>query len=44
MLRKQVAERTKRMEEDVKMAERDYGRRLRELDGGFEVSTLRVPS
>ena len=37
-LREQVAERTKRMEMDVRRAEREYGRRLRELDGGFEVS------
>lgn len=37
-LRSQVAERTKRMESDVRRAEREYGKRLRELDGGFEVS------
>ena len=36
-LRGQVAERTKKMETDVRRAEREYGRRLRELDGGFEV-------
>ncbi|KIR26251.1 exocyst complex component protein [Cryptococcus deuterogattii 99/473] len=35
-LRKQVAERTKKMETDVRRAEREYGKRLRELDGGFE--------
>ncbi|WWC59401.1 uncharacterized protein I303_101956 [Kwoniella dejecticola CBS 10117] len=35
-LRQQVAERTKKMETDVRRAEREYGRRLRELDGGFE--------
>jgi hypothetical protein len=35
-LRAQVAERTKKMETDVRRAEREYGRRLRELDGGFE--------
>ncbi|KAK4685100.1 exocyst complex component 5, partial [Tremellales sp. Uapishka_1] len=35
-LRKQVAERTKKMEMEVRKAEREYGRRLRELDGGFE--------
>ena len=35
--RSQVAERTKRMESDVRRAEREYGKRLRELDGGFEV-------
>jgi hypothetical protein len=35
-LRSQVAERTKKMETDVRRAEREYGRRLRELDGGFE--------
>ncbi len=35
-LRSQVAERTKRMEAEVRRAEREYGRRLRELDGGFE--------
>ncbi|RXK37429.1 exocyst complex component protein [Tremella mesenterica] len=35
-LRAQVAERTKRMETEVRRAEREYGRRLRELDGGFE--------
>jgi hypothetical protein len=39
-LRSQVAERTKKMETEVRRAEREYGRRLRELDGGFEVSTL----
>lgn len=36
-LRSQVAERTKKMETEVRRAEREYGRRLRELDGGFEV-------
>jgi hypothetical protein len=36
-LRGQVAERTKKMETEVRRAEREYGRRLRELDGGFEV-------
>ena len=36
-LRQQVAERTKRMESEVRRAEREYGKRLRELDGGFEV-------
>lgn len=36
-LRQQVAERTKKMESDVRRAEREYGKRLRELDGGFEV-------
>ncbi|ODN86325.1 exocyst complex component protein [Cryptococcus wingfieldii CBS 7118] len=35
-LRAQVAERTKKMETDVRRAEREYGKRLRELDGGFE--------
>ncbi|KAK8846861.1 hypothetical protein IAR55_005951 [Kwoniella newhampshirensis] len=35
-LRSQVAERTKKMETEVRRAEREYGRRLRELDGGFE--------
>lgn len=35
-LRGEVAERTKKMETDVRRAEREYGRRLRELDGGFE--------
>ncbi|WVR04528.1 hypothetical protein IAU60_001532 [Kwoniella sp. DSM 27419] len=35
-LRQQVAERTKKMETEVRRAEREYGRRLRELDGGFE--------
>ncbi|EAL20998.1 hypothetical protein CNBD5990 [Cryptococcus deneoformans B-3501A] len=35
-LRKQVTERTKKMETDVRRAEREYGKRLRELDGGFE--------
>lgn len=35
-LRAQVAERTKKMETEVRRAEREYGRRLRELDGGFE--------
>ncbi|ORY27739.1 exocyst complex component Sec10-domain-containing protein [Naematelia encephala] len=35
-LRAQVADRTKRMESDVRRAEREYGKRLRELDGGFE--------
>ncbi|WVO14134.1 hypothetical protein L204_101765 [Cryptococcus depauperatus] len=35
-LRKQVAERTRKMETDVRRAEREYGKRLRELDGGFE--------
>jgi hypothetical protein len=39
-LRSQVAERTKKMETEVRRAEREYGRRLRELDGGFEVSAL----
>lgn len=38
-LRSQVAERTKKMETEVRRAEREYGRRLRELDGGFEVCT-----
>lgn len=32
-----MAERTKKMETEVRRAEREYGRRLRELDGGFEV-------
>lgn len=36
-LRTQVAERTKKMESDVRRAHREYGKRLRELDGGFEV-------
>lgn len=36
-LRQQVAERTKKMEGEVRRAEREYGKRLRELDGGFEV-------
>ena len=36
-LRKHVTERTKKMETDVRRAEREYGKRLRELDGGFEV-------
>ena len=36
-LRQQVAERTKKMESEVRRAEREYGKRLRELDGGFEV-------
>ncbi|KIR57631.1 exocyst complex component protein [Cryptococcus bacillisporus CA1873] len=31
-----LAERTKKMETDVRRAEREYGKRLRELDGGFE--------
>ncbi|KAL7418599.1 Exocyst complex component 5 [Cryptotrichosporon argae] len=35
-LRQQVAERTKRMETEVRRSEREYGRRLRELDSGFE--------
>ncbi|XAO27932.1 hypothetical protein I312_106799 [Cryptococcus bacillisporus CA1280] len=35
-LRRQVAEKTKKMETDVRRAEREYGKRLRELDGGFE--------
>ncbi|ORX34489.1 exocyst complex component Sec10-domain-containing protein [Kockovaella imperatae] len=35
-LRQQVAERTRKMESDVRRAEREYGKRLRELDGGFE--------
>ncbi|OWZ69775.1 hypothetical protein AYX14_04824 [Cryptococcus neoformans] len=35
-LRKQVTENTKKMETDVRRAEREYGKRLRELDGGFE--------
>jgi len=39
-LRSQVAERTKKMETEVRRAEREYGRRLRELDGGFEVCPL----
>jgi hypothetical protein len=39
-LRQQVAERTKKMESDVRRAEREYGKRLRELDGGFEVRSL----
>jgi hypothetical protein len=39
-LRSQVAERTKKMETEVRRAEREYGRRLRELDGGFEVSSF----
>lgn len=38
-LRQQVADRTKKMESDVRRAEREYGKRLRELDGGFEVSS-----
>ena len=36
-LRQQVAERTRKMDSDVRRAEREYGKRLRELDGGFEV-------
>lgn len=39
-LRAQVAEQTKTMEGDVRLANREYGKRLRELDGGFEVSSL----
>jgi hypothetical protein len=39
-LRGQVAERTKKMETEVRRAEREYGRRLRELDGGFEVRII----
>ncbi len=35
-LRSQVAERTKKMESDVRRANREYGKRLRELDSGFE--------
>jgi hypothetical protein len=41
-LRSQVAERTKKMETEVRRAEREYGRRLRELDGGFEVCPTHV--
>lgn len=41
-LRSQMAERTKRMESDVRRAEREYGKRLRELDGGFEVGSSNV--
>lgn len=41
-LRSQVAERTKKMETEVRRAEREYGRRLRELDGGFEVGSTGV--
>ncbi|BEI80543.1 hypothetical protein CcaverHIS002_0110720 [Cutaneotrichosporon cavernicola] len=35
-LRSQVSERTKKMESDVRRANREYGKRLRELDSGFE--------
>lgn len=35
-LRSQVAERTKKMESDVRRANREYGKRLRELDSGFD--------
>lgn len=35
-LRAQVAERTKKMESDVRRANREYGKRLRELDSGFD--------
>ncbi|GMK57608.1 hypothetical protein CspeluHIS016_0404420 [Cutaneotrichosporon spelunceum] len=35
-LRSQVSERTKKMEGDVRRANREYGKRLRELDSGFE--------
>ena len=41
-LRSQVAERTKKMETEVRRAEREYGRRLRELDGGFEVCSAEM--
>lgn len=41
-LRGQVAERTKKMETEVRRAEREYGRRLRELDGGFEVCQVNI--
>lgn len=37
-MRKEIAERTTTLEGEVKVAERDYAGRLRELDGGFEVS------
>lgn len=36
-LRAQVEDRTKKMESDVRRANREYGKRLRELDSGFEV-------
>jgi hypothetical protein len=39
-LRAQVVERTKKMEGDVRQANREYGKRLRELDSGFEVSCV----
>lgn len=42
-LRQQTAERTKKMESDVRRAEREYGKRLRELDGGFEVRLVSGP-
>ncbi|WOO82794.1 Exocyst complex component sec10 [Vanrija pseudolonga] len=35
-LRSQVGEETKAMESDVRRAHREYGKRLRELDSGFE--------
>lgn len=35
-LRSQVADRTKKMEGEVRRANREYGKRLRELDSGFD--------
>ncbi|CAK9784924.1 exocyst complex component Sec10 [Cutaneotrichosporon oleaginosum] len=35
-LRSQVTERTKKMESEVRRANREYGKRLRELDSGFD--------
>ena len=38
-LQKQVATKTRRLEEEMKIAERDYAGRLRDMHGDFDVST-----
>jgi hypothetical protein len=39
-LQKQVANKTRRLEEEMKIAERDYAGRLRDMHGDFVVSVF----